>query len=442
MSAGITIGRMGLDGLKIAEPSVRSSTGDTLSISGKIKNLASHDVAAARDQLRGLIASTDEPIIPFTSLDDPTLNGYYTADSVQFSATPDAKFGWFDYSLGLTRVPSGALPSIESGLDGFYRTNVVTYSSSAVEVWWAFPTSAVDIDIVYASSPSSSQATPLVQRGASDGSTLQILSLGRVQSDGYFTIPWTITADHYYDGACYAKWAYDGSNYRNLTCRQVPSATGNAWKIGNGIVEVTPGTSSTDSLLLRVFNGSSWSAWKPLQIQEEYHNNLAVQFFTSDNQPTSFTLTEVTQYHVKARVGFASTVFYNARVMVDLLIRRGAPFVEMKISDSAIGAGNASNSVDTAGLLFNEAATNVATDIYRATSNDGDGNRCMVAAAVASIPDGTPHVSLYANPGVVAYPCMAGFEIAGSGAVNGNKAVDIAKQYFAPPSERITFVGR
>jgi hypothetical protein len=450
----ISIGRAGLDST-IDAPDSYSWNGDQLTLVGDISSAGSSTVGLGlRDQLRGLVSSQDEPVVPLVSTDDPELNGYYTVDSMQVDTTDiSLDSGVYAWHATLTAVPDSALPSVESFLGGFFRAgNPASLGATQVLPWAALPSAFSDIALTYdyTSSAAGSYSTALTRttglEGGSAGPTVSVLYFAPASAPQSFVMPWAIDPAHWYDGAAKVLVSDDaGSTYRNLTSRQLPAGFGTHWRLSNGIIEIAPGTSGNDSLLVRWYNGSSWSSWKSVLVIQTW-NNAAISTLFNEyvGQPLTFTVTELAPHQVQARVTYSNA---GLRLTLDLLLRRGAPFVECKITDYGKGSSVSANAQwISPGLAIAEAATTVtAGACLRATSNDADGNRAVIIAAQTA---GAPQSPLTADVGFVAsgspstFVFAFGAEIAGSSAVTGNKALDLEKQYYGPVGQRVSFVGR
>ena len=257
---------------------------------------------------------------------------------------------------------------------------------------------------------------------------------GKGTSAGNIYGTWAADPSIWYKGGCNVEWLY-GGNYRALTSRQVPAAgTPTNLRAGNGLIRMTvnqsavAGPPTEAGLTFQLWGGSSWSAAKTFTIMP----GGSVTY----TAVTSATVTFLAPWMLRLRLTMIEAVGVNPGypVTLDFILRRGAPFFEVVF-------GEATGNKHGLKPSTNDPGTNI-TGGVRGTSNDGDGNRWVMAAGASYVTTTTTNGSLSDNVGIVQFPMMIGYEIAGSGAVSGNAAADLVKQYYAPYGESVAVIGR
>lgn len=410
----ITLGRIGTDGITFTEAMQFQMSGDDLNVTGTQRSLSNlNDWVAFRDQLRGLSNNLDEPVVPFTSTNDSSLNGYYRINSTSCVTDPNAQHGfWMQWSVSMTRVTDYRLPGIESRLISAHRS-FPTGLGVSPNSWWAVPTHVTETGLGGASlTRAVDDSTNTVNVWTSSVTGLQPYSLG---------------ASHWYEGGCKAEYLY-GSNYRQIVGRSIQQDQTTSVRFGNGIIRCTLAGSSAAQLNTSVFYSGSYSTPK---VWDLVVSGASSAVWTSVSLVTNST--HLQRWRAVASVpigGGAGFPFW-----VDVAIRRGAPFIEIAITDTADASTNIGIKRDTS-----EAGTNI-TDGIRATSNDGDTHRYIIASG-GGYATNTTVGQLTSTSGGSPFPLMLGYELAGSGAAVGNRATDIVSAWAAPVGESVTFVGR
>jgi hypothetical protein len=123
----------------------------------------------------------------------------------------------------------------------------------------------------------------------------------------------------------------------------------------------------------------------------------------------------------------------GSRYIIDLTLRRGSRFVEGYIQRPSSGEITVVTDVLTA---FTDLT---ATGYVRETANDADGNRAVVGSARAVTSHAQGGITKLA---VVSLDFFLGSEIAGTGAVSGDAAVDLRNQYIAAMAEKVKVARR
>lgn len=208
-----TVGRSG-DDLALEGTFFPTVTGDT------------DEADAVRLQLAGLVENRDEPVVPITFTVDPKVNGWYAIDSVSTRERPSsAEIGAFAYSISARRVAKYASPLIEIDSTSVVRTNGVGITATEVEAlgaWW------------HESAQSIPAGNPL-SRDSSDGPVYAT----------YLASPFSVLARSYptpanrYLGSARLEVLY-GSTWFPVVGDQVPLTAAANWRLGNGIIRVSP----------------------------------------------------------------------------------------------------------------------------------------------------------------------------------------------------------
>lgn len=195
------------------------------------------------------------------------------------------------------------------------------------------------------------------------------------------------------------------------------AATG--WTLSNGLVRVRPLTSG-GVLEVAAYTGGAWrtKAW------DVTFNAASLGTFNYCALVTN-ELGLVTVRLMKSMT--------NGRLYVDLTLRRGQRFVEVYVQSEFGGTLKIVRATTEAGV-------NTLAGTVVATANDADGNKYIVGSARTFTAD-------TANGGVskaaaASLDAFVGVVAAGTGAVVGDQAADLQKQYIGLPSELVQGVRR
>jgi len=412
----LTIGRVGTDGITLQEASQIDIQGDQLTVSGKVHNLASQsDWVAFRDQIRGLSSNPDETVVPFTSSYDTSLNGYYGVVNSTASNYPDqTKSYWMDWSVQLQRVPDYSLPGLESRL-AFASRSYLTGLGVSAQTWWAVPDAVTETVF----------GPVNLTRATDDGHNVNVWT-----SNSWATlVPYALDPSYYYRAACKAEYQY-GSNWRTLTDRFIPlgGTAATSVRFGNGLIRATLGGSTTAQLSTQVWYSGAYSTAKTWNLYTS-GSGLNQSSWTSVSMVTN--TPHLQRWRAVANENTSGAAGYP--VWVDVCIRRGAPFIEFVLNDAAEVAVHGWKRASV------EAGSSITGGI-RATSNDSDGHRYVLAGGAGLTKD-TTNGAIYSS-GTYAFPMMIGYEIAGTSAVAGNSASDVVAQYAGNLAEHVTVVAR
>jgi hypothetical protein len=190
------------------------------------------------------------------------------------------------------------------------------------------------------------------------------------------------------------------------------------WSLSNGLVRVQPLTSG-GVLEVAAYTGGAWrpKSWDVLA------NAVSLGVFDY------CTLLNNTFELVTIRLMKVLTV---GRVYLDISLRRGHRIVELYLQHEY-------GSTLKIARATNETGTNALGGTVVATANDADGNKYIVGSARTFTADLNGGVSKAATPSLDAF---VGVVAAGTGAVAGDTAADLHKQYIGMPTEMIQGVRR
>lgn len=190
------------------------------------------------------------------------------------------------------------------------------------------------------------------------------------------------------------------------------------WTLSNGLVRVRP-LASGGVLEVAAYTGGAWRV-KPWNVLVA-----GVSVGTFDH-----CMILSNQYEaISLRLMKYMT---NGRLYVDITLRRGHRFAEVYVqSEYAATLKIARNT--------NEAGVNTLAGTVVATSNDADGNKYIIGSAKTFTADANGGISKAATPTLDAF---IGVVAAGTGAVAGDTATDLQKQYIGLPSEFVQGVRR
>jgi len=392
----LTIGRIGLDG-SLGEPSSLTYVGDQVTLAGTAKGLSSSQWQALRDQFRGLI-NPDGVVVPITSVNDSSINGFYSVDSVSPPPMdPNGQYGgWFNWQVQATRIPDSQMPGVELDLwGGFLTGNGIGAAKTDAIPWVAFSDKALDLAL------DSTIWTSQGSKTLGDGSNLSTFTTS-VDGFQHARVPFAVRPESWYLGSCQMEWSYDGgATWTPLTSRQLPNTyQGGAhpaamWRMTNQNIRVTQhGGAGNPQIDLQFFVGS-WSAHtKTINL---LHSNPATG--TLFDVITSLSVTRYTPEILALRLGVASQTgspnFTQHAYSIDLVLRRGAAFLEVGFQQVI------PNLSDTIGLSL--ATTETSTTIsalpagvhsgVTASSFDSDGNYYIIASS-DSVSTDTTHCGI------------------------------------------------
>ena len=366
----LTIGRIGLDG-SLGEPSSLTYVGDQVTLAGTAKGLSSSQWQALRDQFRGLI-NPDGVVVPITSVNDSSINGFYSVDSVSPPPMdPNGQYGgWFNWQVQATRIPDSQMPGVELDLwGGFLTGNGIGAAKTDAIPWAALPVSAVDVAL------DPSIWSTLASGGFSgvvSGADRRDVQLFQSSVDGFQhdRIAWAAQPGSWYDGACVFEWSYDGgSTWTPMTGRQLPpfAPLAPAWRITNQFMQVTqPAAATAAQLNFQHWVPSGAPHWSTAKTVDLLHSNPATGNIFGIS---SITITRYTEAIITVRLGLtygiASLGFPIHYYSVDLVLRRGSPFLEIGFQQVV------PNLSGTVGLVVDPAQSSTAISALPGSTHSG-----------------------------------------------------------------------
>jgi hypothetical protein len=225
------------------------------------------------------------------------------------------------------------------------------------------------------------------------------------------------------------RWAispisYGGGRVRILVSGQERAGSqfkfaANTWELANSLVRVRP-LSSGGALEIAAYTGGSWRT-----------KNWDITSAAVSLAPFDYAAVLDNRYE-SATIRLTKSGVIG-RTYVDLTLRRGFRFVEIVVQ-AEFGA--------TLKVVraTNEAGTNSLGGTVVAAANDADGNKYIVGSARTFTADITAGGLSIASTALL--DAFVGVVAGGTGAVTGDTAADLQKQYVGAPSELIQAVRR
>lgn len=301
----LTVGRVGID-VPTMVPAQWNQSGDRISIAGQLTANNSVGAALLRQQLAGYVGNDDEPVVPVTWAEDPTVDGYYRVLSTSVASRPASLYSnLWDFAIELERVADGWRRSgFESVLTSAWAANAAGRASSNAKRWLAFPTTLTDIN-----------HSPRTIRYGADGNVA-------ILEPSTFPVRWGIAPADYYSNA--ATLRVGGGV---VVGDQIDSASPYGWVLSNGVMEVRlaseleAGIANRGDLAIRWRLASGWSAWKGFRISTNDSGPPLMSYATSvrviRNSPAEVAI------RITAVNGQAGS-FVTVRHGYDLSLRRGS----------------------------------------------------------------------------------------------------------------------
>lgn len=192
-----------------------------------------------------------------------------------------------------------------------------------------------------------------------------------------------------------------------------------AWTLSNELIRITPVT--TGGLFsIATYSGGAWQAGKVWDIR------------TADGSigPISgINLLHNTYDTVVLRL-FVDT--WPGSIVVDLVVRRGAPFVEVRVETPTAGTITIRRGTAEAGAS--------GTGHVAAAANDAGGNRYVIGSTRSFTADLTR--GGISKAGVAALDAFIGTVLGGASAARGDTAAELLSQYLGSPAETMTAIRR
>lgn len=412
----ITIGRVGASPT-LEDPQSIDFDGERLRFSGLSRASSVANALVLRDQLRGLAANIDEPVVPilFTDSTYDQLEGLYRIDGVQARLNEtDAALGDVSWQMQATRVANYQAPVIESRVVMTWLSNSHTIASTTARHEWGIPYISTE---VYPQA-GSTDGTGVLDLG--DGGSLTYLHYlsvaagGNPFSSGVGTWQWTTNLSTWYSGSC--KITMDGNTVVGRQAVDTPTS----WTMSNGMVRISA-SATAGAWDIEWWDGTQWDtakAFRPFSFGNNVDGFWHVGILR--NSPEATTI----------RLGLSNPTGYT--VNADLTIRRGSRWVTVVFSGTSAQWGVRRTSAE---------ASTAVTGGIRATSNDASGNRFLLASQNAFTQDLT-NAAIWLTTGAERSIFGIGCEVGGSGASSPWTATAQIARFFGPVHETVRVVGR
>lgn len=394
----IQLGRMVVrEDLVTAEQSDASGT-RSMALTGQesIPRLSAVAVARQREDLLSLPGY----FLPVVFSIKDYLNGFYTVGDAQGSIEDwDDNLLVFRWQMNLLRAGTESEIDIESRLGGsltrvndFTVTGVRTHAPAITHGgYWTNGT-----------------VTTAVSRTGEDGVVKLYTGLAVNMSPRWATTPaGYLTGRVRFTDELGRERAGDGAKL---------AATG--WTLSNGLVRIRP-LASGGVLEVAAWTGGAWRVknWDVL--------------FSAVSLGTFDYCTLITNELGIVTLRLMKNMT-NGRLYLDVTLRRGQRLAELYIQSEFSGTIKVMRS-------STEAGTNALGGTIVASANDADGNKYIVGSARTFTPDTNGGISKAATATLDAF---VGVVAAGTGAVTGDVAADLQKQYVGLPSELVQGVRR
>jgi hypothetical protein len=434
---GITIGRFGRSpagaGLEVDVQSFRHQ-GDTLTVSGDLMPAAGdsdgiNTMRAMRAQLAGYVSDggDGEAFVPVVWADDPHYDGIYRLTSADITATDvTLAAGRANWSATLQRVVHSSAPWAE------YRTSLVLMSNAHSYV------PITNINPAQASVPGSVTEirtdTAAIVTGTGlvagfDGDERRIrpgwLGTGETVRRSNYRV--RVTPADWYVGAATVEGQW-GSNWYPLVSRQAPPEIADNIRIRNGLMRVTPVAAG---LTCEWWADGAWESSATFRLWENGN-----QFTTLRNVSILRNSPEMVTLRCTYSTAAAPTFIYD----VDVTIRRGSRTAPVVVS-GGLGVSLTAARIDFGSTTASTAVTSVTAGVIRKTTNDASGNRPVIMCAEANTQD-LVNGTLVTSGTVAAARFAIGLEVPGGTATAGERAIDLAGDFFGALAQRLTVVGR
>jgi hypothetical protein len=383
---------------------------------------------AALWQARQIIGLTDgdEPVVPCTFGQAPELDGYYRvlSSNVDVQQVGNATHqSYIPWTVTLEQVTNYRQPQVELATAFGVRTN--GRSITAVDAVQAFPGPSAAIKSAVDADTNSSRSV-----GDGSGNAVVYLQDSGMSTSGYGVGSFVAEAADYYIGCCRVEHDLGSSTYRHAVGRPdfppVDPPSSAVMRIQNGLLRATftYGNASVSAWQIEWWDGSQWDT---ATVFEVYgfgdHGELilhapAVLYNTAEACAVRF------------RVVGSSLA--EGLTHVDFSVRRGSRWLTVYMEGDLAPTGG------WQGRLASSTATTSITGGIRRTSNNGGGNRELIASASNATADNTN--GRLTGPSQTSDTFGFGCEVAGSSAAGQNTAANQMEEWFAVVSERAVVV--
>lgn len=404
-----SLGRFGLQHTGVGVTSW-SVDGNVVRAAGWMRDATLLDLKGLREQGLGLVNNPDEPEVPCVWSDDTSQTGFYQV--LDFSCEYDLAstltlrdgYYWLDWTATLRRVAGYVAPDVEEVLAGGLRSNSHSITTTETRPALGIVSTAKGFYPNVA-------ATEEYLVDTADGGDIFHLDHGTGGSRNTFfdaRARYYLAPADWYKASCSLQVGGQTQVGRNIA--NDPTE----WTLSNELVKVRPGASG--ALEVYWWDGTSWDM---ISFQA------AVGGTAWTDTPYAITALRVSpactviRLHIDYQVGGEP----NQRRMIDLAVRRGMRWVE--------GYINVPGRSSTYGIqrTATEASTAITGGI-RATSNDANGNRFVLAAPAALTTD-LVNGQIRRSSSDESFSFMIGCAVGGSGASDPHTEQILTYGYFS-----------
>lgn len=258
MSSSWTFGRIGLatsaggDGLELPPHLPPQWDGDELTLVCDLPAATVADQVVLRDQFIGYDLNPDEPVVPITSVEVPSLDGFYRVQEVNV----DDRLGTFveggegsQVTVVARKVPGFTAPLFEVIWSGTLRTNAAGLAIGDVKPIVGIPGSA--------DTYTSDRAAQFATQATANGNVIAYYPDSFAAAVSGASFSYRVDAADFYEAACTIQSTADsGTTWRSVTGRQMTSDA-DAWRLSNDWVRVS---NVSGNLRAEMWDGSSWEA--------------------------------------------------------------------------------------------------------------------------------------------------------------------------------------
>jgi hypothetical protein len=355
-------------------------------------------------QLLGMVGNPDEDVFPLVWDSESRYDGFYRVLDASWAWVNDgsSRASVANWSITLEAIADYSSPVMETTTNTVLRTNShgLAGTPSMFRTWDAM------------GNPVTS-----AQRTTAEGALMRSITLAIGQESWRFNAS---PAD-FYDGSVWIETQGADSAWYKITGTQVQATNSESWRVNNGLVRAS-WDSTNGRFDVEHWDGTSWDN-KPISLRIALFGAGPTIDMVVSGEPT---IVRNSIDSCVVRLNMRSVG--NASATVDVSLFAGSRCVSLVMSalrPSTWVGGAPSWVVGTATV---EAGTAI-TGGLRATSNDANGNRYVIASnANNSASAANGYISIgSATSGVRA--AMIGCEVGGSSATSPNQAADLVIEW-------------
>lgn len=306
----LQIGRLGFADFVLRDPSSFDETADSFSFSGLFNDYTGSttaDFEAATAAFRGY-PCPDEPVVRVAWTLRPGVAGWYEVRSMRVGrdvGRDPTKMGTLDVQLA--RISGRAAPAIDVSYIGTLLSNGLGVTDGEQIYTWAVPELAYDRN-----GPTAGTWTT---RATSTGVLAYYYSTTTAFDQH---LSWASVGTDYYDGAAVIEQeTYSGARTHSTLIGTDPEYDPTGWRIGNGLVRVTPTNASGASLTIEWYDGSAWRSKRVLIYGGASFSDIL--------DCTSMNVLRNSPEEVAIKTTWrASGISSSGRIHIDIRLRRGS----------------------------------------------------------------------------------------------------------------------